>query len=293
MGRGKNTPGGADSLTLTTGEIYEFRAHYAAPITTLAAVTSTTDYLDNASQDGSGSDKTSALTVTVTDEGASALITMENTDAGTIYLTFFRLRGTPAEPLATRPKFLVEKSIPDSKADAGVHLAVPFTDDSGRKARDYAVQILRTYRYPIPRLKLEFDLERNDNAAASLLSAELGDLVAYKDTALAADGSYSNDHYYIEGLDYRIAVGRVTRAIVTLVPSYSYRNLDKIAYDFFTRTDASGALGTTLSGTAWADDSGFAIDTNKAKPNVATVQTPNIELSAADQVVEVHLRDVI
>lgn len=58
---------------------------------------STTDYTANTSADGTGTDKTAQLSITITRFVDAVKIDVTNNDASTVYLTFLRLRGTPAE----------------------------------------------------------------------------------------------------------------------------------------------------------------------------------------------------
>ena len=147
--------------------------------------------------------------------------------------------------------------------------------------------------FPGPRLA------DDDTAKVALLSADIGQLVRYTDTAVGVNftgnqkaGAYLDDWFYIEAIKTDVPpdwAGNLFSCSVTLIPSYIYRNLDAIAYDLFTRADATGALGTSLSGDAWANDSGFNIVSNAAKPNSTSVQTPNINLGVTDGVAEVRL----
>jgi len=279
----------ADSLRLAPGEVYEAEFHYAAPVITLATPVARRDYLANSAIDGSGTDMTDDLDVTVTHLGAGFALRLENTHASTpLYVTRFRLRGTVDSFVADRPHFVAAKSVPGLPTDAGVDIDLPFADDSGRMPAHYSIALLRTYRYPIPRLVLDFFLDRHDDIAASLLSAEIGDLVHYKDQALG--WAQVDDWWYIESIQYRTHVGRVTEAEVMLVPSYAYRNLDAIAYDLFTRSGGSG-LGQALSGQDWATEgsASWAIYNNQARALGSGDGVAYLALGSSDCVVEVDV----
>jgi len=295
--RGMDTRGGADSLSIAAGTYYEAEFDYGVVATSVTSPVAVTDYLGNSAIDGTGTDKTSALTVTVTDLGGRVRIKIANSDAATVYVTKFRLRGQRQAFSFQSPTFTVTKSWPLAKADQGVQLRVPFADDQ-QALRDYAVQLCRTYRYPYPRITMQF-LADDDTAKVALLSADIGQLVRYTDTAVGVNftgnqkaGAYLDDWFYIEAIKTDVPpdwAGNLFSCSVTLIPSYIYRNLDAIAYDSFTRSNATGDLGTALSGHVWADDSGFNIASNAAVPNVTTVQTPNINLGVTDGVAEVSL----
>jgi hypothetical protein len=180
-----------------------------------------------------------------------------------------------------------------------------YADDDSRppKAQDYSVALARRYRWPYERLTLDFDAS-DDTKKAALLALELGDLVRYTDTALGVDqetnvaaGSNTDDWYYVESMAEALVPGEAKFSFpmqVTLVPSWLYRDLDRIAYDLFERDDASGDLGTALCGTAWANDTGFDISSNAARANTDTLSMATLDLGtlAFDHVVEVTLTDI-
>ena len=280
----------ADSLFLAAGIPYEADFHYTSAVLVLADPVASEDYLANASQDGSGADRTSSLTPTVTDKGGRATVRL--VPALDLYVTAFRLLATVETFLNDRPIFVAAKSIAGQPSDQTASIQIPWADDS-QATRDYAVSMLRIHRYPLERLHLSFDLERHNDIAAALLDAELGELVQYTDTGLGDSSAYINDLWYIESISYRIGAGEVTGADITLLPAYAYRDLDKIVYDLFTRANAVGDLGTALSGDAWADDTTFDIASNAARPNTATgALTPNLALGAANCVVEISLSNM-
>jgi len=281
----------ADSLALAAGEIYEAEFHYDAPVLVLSAPVAQQDYLANTSISGAGTDKTSALTVTATDLGGGVRLRLVNTDAGTIYVTEFRLRGTTDSYAADKPHFVAAKSIPGQVTDRSVDIDLHFSDDTGQVARDYSVALLRTQRYPVYRVHLEFHPEKNDTAAANLLAREIDDLVRYTDSALGAKGLYLDEWLYIDGITLSVFPGQAAVIAFTLTPAYAYRNLDKIVYDLFTRGNAA-TLGTALKGGTWAESTNFGIVSNKARPSNVALVSPNLQLNSADCVVEVSLSNM-
>lgn len=273
----------ATSMALTAGQVWERTFQANSAYVALTTPESVTDYLANASQDGTGTDKTSALTVTVTDHGGGRFtLRLVNTDAGTIYVTKFQLRGQPVEFYADRAEAQFSKSVSGLKAGRGLQFDVPFAGDTGQKLRDYAYQELRVGRYPWPTLQLHF-IAGNASSIPALLAVELGDLIRYGDANLPADQrAYVDDWWYVEALDYAIPpdwAGQAFQCSVTLVPSYVYRNLDAIAFDTFDRADASGDLGTSFSGDVWADDTGFDLSGGYAVPNSTGLQVPNLAVA--------------
>lgn len=276
------------SFSLTAGETYEVELDYAQPITSLTTPVAQTDYQYNTASDGTGTDETANVDVTVTDLGAGFRLKLVNNSASTVYQMKFQLRGIPLNYVSDRPTFISELSIPGEKIDQSIAMLIPFADDDVQ-ARNYSQGLLRTYRYPYPRLRLTIPW-RDDDAAVAMLTAELGDLIAYTDRSVAVSrSSYVDDWWRIEALSHDVSANAGNTTQVTLVPSYLYFNLDAVLFDDFTRDNASGDLGTSLFGDVWANDSGFDIASNKAVANSGTLSIATLDLGTGitDQVVEV------
>ncbi|MEE8346894.1 MAG: hypothetical protein V3S20_06075, partial [Dehalococcoidia bacterium] len=288
--RGMATRPTADSLSLTAGEIWEGEVPYAGPATALDSPVQGEHWLANDSADGTGTDRSALLTVAFTHLGASANVKLTNTHSGTIYVTKMVGTGTPFPFAGQTARFVARKSVPGQLADRSIELAVPFAGDT-QTTRDYAYAMLRRHRWPYPKIKQTY-LWSHDDIVVAMAGAELGDLILYDNTALTTKSSSINDWFYIEAIKHTIVPGGLEKSVVTLLPSYIYRNLDKVIYDLFIRTDASGDLGSTTSNDTWADDSGFDIVSNKARPNATAEQHPNIDLASADMVGEVDLSNL-
>lgn len=297
-------------MSLAAGAVWEATEPYPMPVLSVTAPVSGTDYTAHSAADGTGTDMTSSLDVTVTNLGTHVSIRLENTHASdTLYVTKFELKGLAVGVAQDRPQFTTTKAIPNQVTDSGVTVFLPFADDSGTppKAQDYSVELAFAYRYPYPRITLHFDGAHPTAASDttkkdSLLSIELGDRVKYDDTdlgpSLVADGIASgmiNDWFYVESIRYQIPpnwAGRNFKCSVTLIPTYLYRNLDAIKYDFFTRDDASGALGITTCFDEWSNDSGFDISGNAARANTDDEQQTTLNLGTNDQIIDVSLSEI-
>lgn len=286
----------ATSMSLAAGEVWERTFQANSAYVALTALDSGYDYTANTAIDGTGTDKTSALTATVTDLGGGRFrLKLVNTDAATIYVTKFRMRGQPVEFFADRSEAEFSLSVSGLKAGRALQFDVPFAGDTGGKLRDYAYQELRVGRYPWPTLRLSFRAFLADDIAA-MLEADLGHLVKY---ASPTDSTFQtasvDDWWYIEALQYKIPAGwagEVFECSVTLVPSYVYRNLDAIVFDTFDRGNATGDLGTSFSGDAWANDAGFDIVSNAARANTAYPSPARLEVGKTDVVVEVQISNM-
>ena len=291
--------GTSDSLLLASGETYRRTFQLSQAFEALTAPVATTDYLGNTAIDGSGTDRTSSLTVEATALGGGMVtISIKNTHASSVYVTLFRLRAQPVNFFyGDHPETFLELSVAGRPAGKGLEIDKPFTGDgSTYQLANDAMQTLRTYRYAVPRLKLSF-VPNSDSAVAKVLALELGDLIRYTDTGITTNGSYTDDWFYVEGLEYHIPpdwAGQSFMVDVTLTPSYVFRDLDKIAWDTFDRDDATGDLGTSDNGVVWANDGSMNIVSSAARASSDSLQMPNLDLgaSATDQVVEAIISEI-
>lgn len=291
--RGASTKPAADSLELAAGEVYEREFTGISGYVAITAPVAGTDYAGNTSANGSGTDKTSALTVTVTDLGGGRFrLRIENTDGGAVFVTLFRLRGQPVQFYADRPEAHIEKAVTGRPVGRDVAVDLPFGDDAVYRPVNYAAQLLYTYRWPIQRLKLRFQTKEPE-----FLALEIGDLIRYTDVAMGEQGSYSDDWYYVAHMEEHIPTeweGLEFFIDVTLEPSHVYRNLDAIAFDLFTRANATGSLGVSTNGVIWAGDSSFDIVSQAARASSDTLQMPTLELGSGvtNQVVEATMNNI-
>ena len=63
----------------------------------IIAPAATTDYTANTQENGGGTDKTDKISITITRFANAVKLDVKNNDAGTVYLTLLKLRGTPAK----------------------------------------------------------------------------------------------------------------------------------------------------------------------------------------------------
>lgn len=283
-----------DSVLVLAGQPYEASIDYGQPVESVSAPVAGEDYTFNSAIDGSGTDLTSSVDeYTFTDEGGGYRVRMYDA-AANFYVTNHQVQGLAVGFSTDKPVFKVTIPIPGEKIDRGYTVPLPYADDTVVATRHYAMHLLRAYRYEFPVLTLVFDASTDDKKVA-MLSLELGNLIFYKDTAITTKGTYSNDWWYVQSINHEVPpdlAGQTFTSSVTLVPSYLFRNLDKIIFDDFQRANVVGDLGTTQSGATWASDTGFDIASNKARPNSTGAQLPNIDLDSADCVVEVSLSNL-
>jgi len=266
-----------NSVLIAAGETRDFgRIPYGKAVIAAITPVAMTDYRGNSAAGGGGSDATNSLTVTFADFGASCDLQVKNTSGVGVYLTWFQVRGTPYSVVLDRPVFTAAKTTPGEKLKPGGTVNLPYPDDRSARAKDYAWHLLHQGRHEYPRITLDFAWDANAIIAA-MLGVELGARILFADRLAGSSGqwgTYVSDWWYVVAIRHRLHPTTVKRTSVELVPSYLFRNLDRIAYDLFDRADQSG-LGTSTSGDTWASSainvvSGVAAPQSAAR-NIATI----------------------
>lgn len=258
----QNPPNG---IYIPAGGVYgPVQFDYVAPLEALTTPVASKDYQFTANQDGTGTDLTADMDVVVDDLGAGFSIQINNTGATGAYCKFFRLRGQPVPFVADTPTYEFGKSTLIPVIGRTATFTVPFTDD-GTICRDYAMQMLRTYRYQYPWLTLTFKWG-NDDIANAMAALEIGDQVYYVDTAVdVAQSAMIDEWWRVMAIDHTHRPKTLPVTVVKMVPCYLYRDLDHIVYDLFTRDDTANSLGVSTSDDTWTTTT-WKIHTNKAVP---------------------------
>jgi len=71
-------------------------ANFDDPVFNVVTPVSTTDYTGNSNSDGSGADRTSDISITITKFDTASKLEIENTSGSSLYLTKMQIRGEPA-----------------------------------------------------------------------------------------------------------------------------------------------------------------------------------------------------
>jgi len=190
--------------------------------------------------------------------------------------------------------FTAELAVPNVKGGQKIAFSPPWISAADSAiARDFAQQMLRIHRYPEELLELTFAW-KDDTTIDAMIAADLTQLIAYQDTGRGpTKGAYADDWYRIIGRRHVHRIGSPTESVITLKPSYNYRNLDKIAWDNFNRADAA-SLGNTPTGKTWTASAGsWAISSNKAKPSGGVGDIATFDLSVANVVAELSLSNLL
>jgi hypothetical protein len=201
---------GADSPTLTPSQSKTFEAMYpnssaannAAEVGTWTTPASTTDYIANTASDGSGTNRTSSITVTQTKTAERMIMTFTNGHAtDTVYLTKIQARGTAI----TASNDVTVRSIDtDSQSIYGERKYKARTQflPSSSEAQDWCDYQLSVYSSPIEVLSMTYIANISDAMLTEALSRDISDRVTIVATNDANLGI--NADFFIESESHRV-----------------------------------------------------------------------------------------
>lgn len=173
---------------------------YQQAATAVTTPVSGTDWVANASIDGTGADKTAALASSFTNYGGAAEWTLgPNTDAATIYITRAQIRGTPVT--ADSSGRLVTRSTTGGAGefDKTYRKDYPLISDVNLLGA-FADYIVQHYSTPQPLLTLTLGME-SDAVVAQILGRYIDDRITVVDTA-AGYRTNANGDYFIESVEW-------------------------------------------------------------------------------------------
>lgn len=182
-------------------------------------------------------------------------------------------------------------SIGDVKGGGTYSVTLAFNADP-KDALNLAMEKLRIYRYPFTRLSLTVKWAHDDAILGFLNYIELGSLIRYTDIA-EGSASYSDDFYRVESIKHTIGPNIIPVTVLTLIPSYQYRDPTKLVWDDFDRADVADDLKKTPTGQTWTIDVGnWQILDNKARPSSTLQSRVWFELNSSDLIAEVSLSNM-
>lgn len=270
------------TLALAPGEVYVDEILIGGAIVSVVTPVANLDYRGNTAADGTGTDRTSSLTITLTLLGGGGFRRkIQNTHAtDTVYLMEHRVRAVPLQLLYEEASVSVEVTIAGQPAGREVTLDIPWAQGPGSTLRDFAFGLRETYDLPYPWITLSLAWD-DDETVATCGWLEIGTLVTFADRDSGAWGSYVSDAWYVAAIEHEIDPGSWPyKTTVALYPSWLHRLCTQMVYDDFDRADTSATLGVSRSDDDWAGDSGYDIESGVAKPNAGTAALAYVDLGA-------------
>jgi len=204
---------GADSPLLTAGQARTFEAIYPNPSSANNALevnawttpAATTDYLGNTASDGSGTNLTASIAVSVAKTSERMVITLTNNHASSsAYMTKIQARGTAVtsnDPVKLRA---IDTA---SQTDYGERKYVAKTEffPSSAEAQNWGDYQNAIFGSPINILTMEFNANATEENLAEALGRDISDRVTITATNNANLGI--NADFFIESIRHHISQG--------------------------------------------------------------------------------------
>lgn len=135
----------------------------------------TTDYLGNTQADGLGTDKTAQLGIVITRFANAVKLDITNNDAGTVYITFLQLQGTPAkesDEVTVTVEDATSIAIYGKRPRGGYIIENKYLADESY-AETLADNLIDSYKNPRSYIELK---------ARAIPQMQLGDMITVKDS---------------------------------------------------------------------------------------------------------------
>ena len=219
---------GTSSPLIPIGQSRTFYAQFPNPqsdtealaVNAWTTLVENTDYEANSAADGSGTDLSGSLTVTLTKTSNQMAIAIANDHASLgAYITKLQARGTPVT--GSDPALIIaEDSTSQTSFEKRTWPApTPWIPDTA-EALDWAVHNLSIYKDPIPLIKLSFVPRKDTTHKAALTDLDLSYRITL--TANGKAGLGINEDFIIENMEHSIQATGQEVATLTLSPASSY-----------------------------------------------------------------------
>lgn len=165
-----------ESVEIPAGGSATIWAHFENPVTSITTPVASVDFFANTESDETGSDVSSKITVSVTSFTDAAKLIITNGSGARAYITFFKLRGTPALVVSEIEELYQDEGSIDQY---GRHELVVENDfiDTSDFAYYLARAIVRKFRIPRRRVKLTI---------RAVPQLQVGDFVTVQDNDLGS-----------------------------------------------------------------------------------------------------------
>ena len=215
------------SPSISAGATRTFTAAYptSGTVSTSAAVdfwtslTASTDYLANDSADGTGTNRTSDITVSLTKRAQSMDIALTNGHSGTVYVTKLQAQGhkvTVQDPVEITAIDATSQTAFGKRTYPHPGKFVPDTEE----AQNWADFHVATWKDPVPLLRLTMVGNRSTATLTDIYAREISDLVTVVATNDAGLGI--NEDFFVEQVHHQLDAQLNHRATFTLSQASGY-----------------------------------------------------------------------
>lgn len=165
----------------------------------------TTDYTANTQADGLGTDKTAAITVAVSKFANSMKISLTNTDAGTVFITFLQARGTAVyrnDPI----RVVKEDATSQTKFGKRSYPLPGMFYPSTTVATSYVELGLSRYKDQLAVVSITYQANQSDAHMTQALTRDVSDRISLVAQGTGASGAQLgiNHDFFIEAEHHRL-----------------------------------------------------------------------------------------
>ena len=204
---------GASSPPIIAGVATTYTARYPTAgsattgggVGTWTTTAATTDMTANSAADGSGSNLTSSIGISVSKGSETMAVTLTNNGSVTAYITKLQARGTPItsdDPVAIRAEDSTSQTAYGKRTWPSKTRYVPDTGE----ALDWANFNLSIYKDPTPVLKLTYIANRDQAGLNEMINRDVSDRVTVRANGNANLGL--NRDFFVEAISHRIGSDR-------------------------------------------------------------------------------------
>lgn len=196
-------------MAIAAGDTRQWSARYTDPDAVNTKIAgkdmitpvANTDYTINSQSDGGGSDKTGNCTVYVQFLATEATVTIVNGDASTVYVTLFRLRGTPLSMYAAASTSANDPTSIGQNGRQKRVLSLPALGDEAT-ATTFANYTVQRFKTAVGRIKsLSLWANRSTTALTNVLALGVGSYISVSDAFVMNQ----SQNYIVTGLRHRLA----------------------------------------------------------------------------------------
>jgi len=232
---------GTSSPSIAPGVARTYIARYPTPaaannargVNAWTTTAATTDMLGNTAADGSGTNVTASIGISVSKSSETMDITLTNNTSATAYITKLQARGTAItadDPASIKQEDATSKTAFGERTWPSRTKFIPDTDE----ALDWADFNLSVYKDPTAVLRMTYFANRDTNAINEMLDRDISERVTVV-AANTADLSINRD-FFIEGVNHQITANRLHKV--------TYLLSDAVQFSDFWVLNTS-ALGTS------------------------------------------------
>jgi hypothetical protein len=205
--------------SLAAGASADFWASAGSGVDSWTTPAPTTDYLANAAPDGSGTDLTSSLTITVSKFASSMKITIQNTAGVTAYLTRLQARGAPlvaSDPVTIKAEDTTSEGQYGQRKYPIATKWIP----SIPVAQGYTEFVKDQFKSAMPLQEITFLANRGANYLNESLARQISDRITLIATGIMKLGIYQD--FWVESVTHRLTAKHEHYVTYSLSPAQIY-----------------------------------------------------------------------